>query len=103
MDAILHVKGLLHFTGRAQTEKVQEKKEMHDIITELNDLKRRIEEVDMRFDLQVDEDLIEACIYEKNSLLARYRHLLKYARERGLTCHPCENMPRFEGEYLPWG
>ena len=27
MDAILHVKGLLHFTGRAQTEKVQEKKE----------------------------------------------------------------------------
>ena len=98
MDGILlHAKELLHIGH------LRGKKEEHAIIVELNALKRRLDEVDTRFDLEVDEDLIDACIYEKNSLLARYRHLLKCAKEQGITCNPCEYMPRFEGEYQPWG
>ncbi|WP_040198280.1 DUF2508 family protein [Candidatus Soleaferrea massiliensis] len=81
---------------------MQEKKEERELIAELGILKKRIEEVDTRFDLEVDDDLIDACIYEKNSLMARYRHLLKYAKEQGFTCHPCRQMMRFEGEYLSW-
>lgn len=35
-----------------------------------------------RFDLALDEELLEAAIYEENALLARYRYLLRIAREQ---------------------
>ena len=39
---------------------------------------------EMMFDLEVDTDLIEQHIYERQALLARYRYLLGKARELGL-------------------
>ena len=39
---------------------------------------------EMMFDLEVDTDLIEQHIYERQALLARYRYLLAQARELGL-------------------
>ena len=39
---------------------------------------------EMMFDLEVDTDLIEQRIYERQALLARYRYLLARARELGL-------------------
>ena len=41
---------------------------------------------EMMFDLEVDTDLIEQRIYERQALLCRYRYLLARARELGL--HP---------------
>ena len=41
-------------------------------------------EEEMMFDLEVDTDLIEQHIYERQALLARYRYLLGKARELGL-------------------
>lgn len=38
------------------------------------------------FDIESDCDLMEACIYKLESLEARYRYLLKQAKERGLFC-----------------
>jgi len=38
--------------------------------------------------MESDSDLIEACIYEMEALRARYRYLLKAAREQGLTAAP---------------
>ena len=38
----------------------------------------------MMFDLEVDTDLIEQRIYERQALLCRYRYLLAKARELGL-------------------
>ena len=38
---------------------------------------------EMMFDLEVDTDLIEQHIYERQALLARYRYLLGKARELG--------------------
>lgn len=38
----------------------------------------------MMFDLEVDPDLIEQRIYERQALLCRYRYLLQKAREVGL-------------------
>ena len=37
----------------------------------------------MMFDLEVDSDLIEQRIYERQALLCRYRYLLARARELG--------------------
>ena len=39
---------------------------------------------EMMFDLEVDTDLIEQRIYERQALLCRYRYLLARARELGL-------------------
>ena len=39
---------------------------------------------EMMFDLEVDTDLIEQHIYERQALQARYRYLLGKARELGL-------------------
>lgn len=39
---------------------------------------------EMMFDLEVDTDLIEQRIYERQALLCRYRYLLARAREMGL-------------------
>ena len=39
---------------------------------------------EMLFDLEVDTDLIEQHIYERQALLCRYRYLLARARELGL-------------------
>jgi hypothetical protein len=39
---------------------------------------------EMMFDLEVDTDLIEQHIYERQALLCRYRYLLAQARELGL-------------------
>ena len=41
-------------------------------------------EHEMMFDMEVDTDLIEQRIYERQALLCRYRYLLARARELGL-------------------
>lgn len=38
--------------------------------------------VDAWFQMEDDADLIESCIYERLALQARYRYLLRLARER---------------------
>lgn len=38
------------------------------------------------FNAESDADMIESCVYELESLEARYRFLLRLAKERGLSC-----------------
>lgn len=38
-----------------------------------------------RFEMESDSDLIDACIYEMEALRARYRFLLRQAKQEGLT------------------
>ena len=37
---------------------------------------------------ECDENLIEACIYQREALQARYRYLLGTARRKGISCEP---------------
>ena len=41
----------------------------------------------VQFAQEVDPDLSEGCIYEMESLRARYRYLLRTAREQQIRCH----------------
>ncbi len=43
---------------------------------------RQLENVRARFEMENDSDLIEACIYEMESLRARYRYLLRQAKAK---------------------
>ncbi len=52
-----------------------------ELIHELREVKDRLDTVNRNFDMTADEDLVESYIYESNALLARYRYLLRAARE----------------------
>ena len=67
------------------------KEELNSAKTRVSELEEELKEClfclhrnEMMFDLDVDTDLIEQHIYERQALLARYRYLLGKARELGL-------------------
>lgn len=53
---------------------------------EIEDVLRLIGYNNQRFDFVDDDDLLEAAIYERNALFARYRYLLKCARSQEREC-----------------
>jgi len=56
----------------------------NELLTAIRDVCRKLELVNARFEMESDDDLIESCIYERESLRARYRFLLRQAREQGV-------------------
>lgn len=57
----------------------------NEVLLAIRDVCMRLENANTRFEMERDEDLIEACIYEMEALRARYRYLLKLAKSQGLT------------------
>ena len=53
-----------------------------EILRDLERLRTQIEQVDSNFNMATDEDLVESYIYEANALAARYRFLLREAKEQ---------------------
>lgn len=41
--------------------------------------------VQSRFEMETDSDMIESCIFEMESLRARYRYLIRLAKSQGAT------------------
>lgn len=58
----------------------------HPIIEAIRDVCAGIDAAQSRFEQETDPDLIEAAIYELQSLRAKYRYLLRTARSQGVTC-----------------
>ena len=58
----------------------------HPTIEAIREVCQRMDMVETRFSMESDPDLIEGCIFEMESLRARYRYLLRKAREEGVTC-----------------
>ena len=56
-----------------------------DVIEEINTVKEQLRNVQNRFDLYTDFDLTESCIYEMEALEARYRYLIKKAKNRNVN------------------
>ncbi len=61
-----------------------------DVIEEINTVKEQLRNVQNRFDLYTDSDLTEACIYEMEALEARYRYLIKKAKNQHFNHLPLE-------------
>ena len=51
------------------------------IINELRELRRQLDGIQSYFQMESDEDLIDAAIHLNEALEARHRYLLKQARE----------------------
>ena len=43
---------------------------------------------DCWFQYECDDNLIEACIFQREELSARYRYLLGKAKQLGVSCNP---------------
>lgn len=65
---------------------LREENPPHPLIKSIRDVCARIDQVENRFSMETDTDLIEGCIFELESLRAQYRYLLRTAREQGITC-----------------
>ena len=58
----------------------------HPIVEAVREVCECIDAAQSRFEQETDPDLIEANIYELQSLRAKYRYLLRTARMQGITC-----------------
>ena len=60
------------------------------IIEDIREVRRQLEGNHAFFALESDEDLLDAAIYQREALQARYRYLLRLARENDAAA---EQMP----------
>lgn len=67
-------------------KKKDEVNQFHNqILEEIRNVCLEMEVVGSRFEIESDNDLIDACIYELEALRARYRYLLRIAKQEGIT------------------
>ncbi|MCI8497517.1 MAG: DUF2508 family protein [Clostridiales bacterium] len=84
------------FRSKVQPEASEDTHENEALLREIRQVCEEMRCSDMRFSLAEDDSLIEACIYERESLRARYCYLLRCARERGITHLPYHKESRQE-------
>lgn len=65
---------------------LREEEAPHPLIAAIREVCACIDAAQSRFEQEVDPDLIEAAIYEMQSLRAKYRYLLRAARSEGIYC-----------------
>lgn len=58
----------------------------HPIIVSIRQVCANIDVAQSRFEQESDPDLVEAAIYEIQSLRATYRYLLRKAKDEGVSC-----------------
>ena len=58
----------------------------HPIIEAIRQVCACMDAAQSRFQLESDPDLVEAAIFELQSLRAKYRYLLRTARDEGISC-----------------
>lgn len=59
--------------------------EEENILRQTRDLQEQIKIARLQFDQAVEPELIEACVFELNSLQAKYNYFLRLAREMDLN------------------
>ncbi len=64
-----------------KTEAVKER-----LLSEIQEVVRQLACNERWFQQECESDLIEACIYQRAELQARYRYLLNLARQYNLNC-----------------
>ena len=58
------------------------------LLKEIREVCRQMSSTNTWFQMEEDEDLIEACIYQMEVLNARYRYLIRKARSENITLSP---------------
>ena len=82
------MESVLKLIGRVEHTAIRPKAENRQLVEELQEVKRLMACNNQWFQMECQENLIEACIYQREELQARYRHLLQTARRQGITVDP---------------
>ena len=80
MDTVLKLIRRADCAAEKTTELNREK-----LIAEIKNISLLLAYNDCWFQRESDEDLIEACIYQRGELEARYRYLLGLAKQQGIN------------------
>ncbi|MCI1983030.1 MAG: YaaL family protein [Oscillospiraceae bacterium] len=81
MESVLKLLQRTDCTDEKATE--AEKKRL---LLEIREVSRMIVYNECWFQQECDSDLIDACIYQREALQARYRYLLNRAKRQGVSC-----------------
>ena len=73
--------------------------ETNTILFEIERIQKAIQSTELLFDNCIDDELIDACIFEHKALQSRYQFLLKQARDQSITvpikfCSNAHDMPK---------
>ncbi len=79
MESVLKL--LQRTEGAAAEPSVNQEK----LLSEIKDVSRLLAYNECWFQLECDSDLIDACIYQREELQARYRYLLSRAKQYGVS------------------
>lgn len=71
---------------RRRKEAANTQKEETALLVQLHETSIRLDNAYARFEYEQNDDLLDAVIYEIQSLRAHYRYLLKRARAMGVEC-----------------
>lgn len=72
------------FVGKNSQEAILNAKKRR-FLSELGEICAQIKCTDMWFEMEEDTDLIDASIYQREALNARYRYLLKQAKKNNIS------------------
>ena len=75
-------------TSETSRESLEEKENKNRILDEMREILEQMSFNERWFQLECDDNLIDACIYQRESLKARYRYLLAKARDLGIQNAP---------------
>lgn len=67
-------------------EAIRQESFRRDIISSLDFVAERLQQIRDNYDMITENELIEATIYEERALMARYAYLLRTARENDIKC-----------------
>ena len=85
------MESVLKYIQRVEPKEIPKQQENQSLLTELKEVGRMLTCNDAWFELECDENLIDACIYQREALQARYRYLLNAAKRQGISSAPFQN------------
>lgn len=88
MQAAAYLQQFFKIGKVSESKKSVYDEETDPILIELAQVTNKLNNIKCRFDFEVDDDMIEACIFEERALLSRYSFLLSLAKQKGLRQSP---------------
>ncbi len=88
MQAAAYLQQFFKIGKVSEAKKSLQAQETDPILLEIWEVTKKLENIKCRFNFEVDNDMIEACIYEERALLSRYSFLLALAKQKGLCQSP---------------
>ena len=80
------MESVLKLLQRTECETKKSEIDKETVLSEIKDVSRLLAYNECWFQLECDSDLIDACIYQREELQARYRYLMGLAKQYGVSC-----------------